>query len=83
MLGSAVSIAAGPAHAMPFAARLSGAAAAANAVPIVRVMNVCGVGGCAPVFTKRVEQPPAGFVRRAVPLTVPKTTTVQPVNAAK
>jgi hypothetical protein len=46
-------------------------------------MNVCGVGGCATVFTKRVQHPPAGFVRRAVPLTVPKTTAVQPVNASK
>lgn len=68
---------------MPLVTLAPSGVAAADAGLIVRVMSVCGVGGCATVFTKRVQHPPAGFVTRAVPLTVPTTTAVQPVNASK
>ena len=44
---------------------------------------MCGLNGCGQIFTKRVQHPPAGFVKRAVPLTMPKATAVQPVNATK
>lgn len=82
MLTSAVSFAADQARAMPLAAPAPGAAAA-HSNSIVPVGYVCGRGGCAPVFTKRVTHPPIGFVKRAVPLAVPKTTALQPVNASK
>jgi hypothetical protein len=83
ILASAVSIAADQARAMSLAAPAVPGAAAANANLVVRVMSVCGVGGCAPVFTKRVHHPPAGFVKRAVPFAIPRTTSVQPVNQSK
>ncbi len=39
--------------------------------PLVeRVANICGINGCAPVWTKRIHKPPANFVKRAVPLAV-------------
>lgn len=39
--------------------------------PLVeRVANICGINGCAPVWTKRIRKPPPNFVKRAVPLTV-------------
>ena len=82
ILTSAASFAANQAHAMPLAAPAVPGTATANADLVVRVANICGVGGCAPVFIKRVEHPPIGFVRRAVPFAVPKTTAV-PGNAAK
>lgn len=44
---------------------------------------MCGRNGCGQIFTKRIVHPPIGFVRRAAPLVVPKTTAVQPVNATK
>ena len=81
ILTSAVSFAAEQARAMPLATLAPGAAAA-HSDAIVSVGYVCGRGGCGPVFTKRVTHPPIGFVKRAVPLAVPKTT-VQPVNASK
>lgn len=81
VLTSAVSFAAGQARAMPLAAPAPGTAAA-HSNSIVAIGYVCGRGGCGPVFTKRVTHPPIGFVKRAVPLAVPKTT-VQPVNASK
>ncbi len=37
---------------------------------ITRVAVICGLGGCAPVFTKRVHKPPPNFVKMAVPMTV-------------
>lgn len=45
---------------------------AANApAPLVElVANICGINGCAPVWTKRVRKPPPNFVKRAVPLAV-------------
>jgi len=58
-------------------------AVGANTDLIVRVTSVCGVGGCAPVFTKRVQHPPAGFVQRAVPLAVPRPGALQPANPSK
>lgn len=83
LLTSAVSFAADQARAIPLTAPAPDAAAA-NSNFIVPVGYVCGRGGCAPVFTKRVTHPPIGFVKRAVPLTVPKTTAaLQPVNASK
>lgn len=78
---TSVSFAADQVRAMPPAAPTPDAAAA-HSNSIVPVGYVCGRGGCAPVFTKRVTHPPIGFVKRAVPLAVPKTT-VQPVSASK
>jgi hypothetical protein len=83
ILVSAVSIAADQARAMPFGGPATPGAATANADLIVRVTSVCGVGGCAQVYTKRVHHPPAGFVKRAVPLAVPRTNAVQPANESK
>jgi hypothetical protein len=37
---------------------------------ITRVTNICGLSGCAPVWTKRVHKPPPNFVKMAVPMTV-------------
>lgn len=37
---------------------------------ITRVANICGLNGCAPVWTKRVHKPPPNFVKMAVPMTV-------------
>ena len=68
---------------MPLAAPAVSDAANANADLIVRVTSVCGVGGCTQVFTKRVQHPPAGFVQRAVPLTIPKTSALQPLSQPK
>jgi hypothetical protein len=48
-----------------------------------QAVTMCGRNGCGQIFTKRIVHPPMGFVRRAVPLAVPKTTAVQPVNATK
>lgn len=76
------SFAAGAARAMPPTPPPLGAAAT-NSDFIVPVGYVCGRGGCSPVFTKRVTHPPVGFVKRAVPIVVPKTTALQPANATK
>jgi hypothetical protein len=55
--------------AMPLAPPALGAANAPT--PFVeRVANICGINGCAPVWTKRVRKPPPDFVKRAVPLVV-------------
>ncbi len=83
ILGLAVAAAADPACAMPLGAPAAPDAASASGDFILRIASVCGVGGCAPVFTKRVEHPPAGFARRAVPLAIPRTTVSQPVNQPK
>jgi hypothetical protein len=57
----------GAARAMPLAApSLHGA----DAGLLERVTNICGISGCAPVWTKRVRKPLPGFVKHAVPLTV-------------
>jgi hypothetical protein len=45
-------------------------AANAPAPRVERVANICGINGCAPVWTKRIRKPPANFVKRAVPLAV-------------
>jgi len=77
----AVSTAADGALAMPPAMpSLSGAA---NTDLIARIAIMCGRGGCGPVFTKRVQHPPAGFVQRAVPLAVPKMNGTLPVGQSK
>jgi hypothetical protein len=55
--------------AMPLAPPALGAADAP--APLVeRVVNICGINGCAPVWTKRVRKPPPNFVKHAVPLAV-------------
>jgi len=55
--------------AMPLAPPALGAAHAP--APLVRrIANICGINGCAPVWTKRVQKPPANFARVAVPLVV-------------
>ncbi len=48
-----------------------------------QAVTMCGRNGCGQIFTKRVVHPPVGFVKRAVPMAVPRTTAVQPVNATK
>ena len=83
MMTSAASFAANQARAMPLTAPPVPGVATANADLIVQIMNVCGIGGCAQVHTKRVQQPPAGFVQRAVPFAVPKTIAVQPAKQSK
>jgi hypothetical protein len=42
--------------------------AAATASQLMPVAVICGIGGCAPVWTKRVHKPSPNFVKRAVPL---------------
>jgi hypothetical protein len=58
------------------------AAAQASAWPIERVRSVCGISGCAPVFTKRIQKPPRTFTARAVPLVVPGAPAPAPAPAA-
>jgi hypothetical protein len=41
---------------------------AATALQLMPVAVICGVSGCAPVWTKRVHKPSPNFVKRAVPL---------------
>lgn len=53
-------------------------AAKAEALPIRRVRNVCGINGCAPVLVKRIQKPPRKFTAKAVPLVVPNA----PASAA-
>lgn len=81
MLASPVPIA-GQVRAMPLAAPAT-SAAAAPADFILRVTSVCGVGGCARVLTRRVQHQPLGYVKRAVPLVIPRPSALQPVNASK
>lgn len=59
----------GYADARPLAPFALGAVGA-KAPPIERVANVCGINGCAPIWTKRVQKPPPGFLKRAVPIVV-------------
>jgi len=58
--------------------------AAANeaAVPIERVRTICGISGCAPVFTKRIQKPPRKFTTTAAPLVVSGTPAPAPAPAA-
>jgi hypothetical protein len=60
----------GRAQAMPLIAPPLLGAIGGGAPLLERVANICGMNGCAPVWTKRVRKPPANFVKRAVPLTV-------------
>jgi hypothetical protein len=60
----------GRAQSMPLAAPPVLGVQAAAAPLLERVANVCGIGGCAPVWTKRVHKPPPSFVKMAVPMTV-------------
>jgi hypothetical protein len=48
-----------------------------------QAVTMCGRNGCGQIFTKRVVHPPMGYVRRAVPLAVPRTSAVQPATATK
>ena len=73
--------AADQARAMPLAAPPGTVAAGADL--ITRVTMICGRGGCSQVFTRRVQHPPVGFAKRAVPLVIPKTTALAPVNVSK
>lgn len=57
------------AAAMPLAPASLGIGSA-DARLLKPVANICGINGCAPVWTKRVQKPPPSFVRRAVPMTV-------------
>lgn len=58
-------------------------AASARAPLIEPVANVCGISGCAPVWTKRVRKPPPGFVTRAAPLVFPVASAPQNPPANK
>jgi hypothetical protein len=60
----------GHAEAMPIAPSALDAADAGPAL-LERVVNVCGVNGCAPIHVRRVQKPPPDFVRRAAPLVFP------------
>jgi hypothetical protein len=73
---------AGQATAMNAALPPLRAAARANAWPTERVRSVCGISGCAPVFTKRIVKPPRSFTARAAPLVVPGTPAPAPAPAA-
>jgi hypothetical protein len=73
---------AGQATAMDAALPPLRAAAKANAWPIERVRSVCGISGCAPVFTKRIQKPPRTFTAKAAPLVVPGTPAPAPAPAA-
>ncbi|HTV37601.1 MAG TPA: hypothetical protein VMF12_14300 [Xanthobacteraceae bacterium] len=55
--------------AMPLAPVPLGAGSADGGL-LKPVANICGMNGCAPVWTKRIQKPPANFVKRAVPMTV-------------
>jgi hypothetical protein len=46
-------------------------ASGADAALLERVINVCGINGCAPIHVRRIQKPPANFVRRAAPLVFP------------
>jgi hypothetical protein len=54
----------------------------AEALPIQRVRTICGISGCAPVFTKRIQKPPRKFTTTAAPLVVSGTPTPAPAPAA-
>jgi hypothetical protein len=69
-----------PALAMPLAAPSATGFAGVDSALLERVANVCGVNGCAPVWTKRVQKPPPSFTKMAVPITV--TVNQQHQNAA-
>jgi hypothetical protein len=69
------------ATAMP-AARLPRGAATAGAVPVWQVRTICGINGCAPVFTKRIQKPPRKFTSTAAPLVVSGTPAPAPAPAA-
>jgi hypothetical protein len=67
--------------AMPLAPPALGLAGASVSM-LSRVAIVCGVGGCAPISVKRVWHPPRGFVQRAAPLNMPRTTPPPQQNAS-
>ena len=46
------------------------AAAKAKTLPIERVRNICGSGGCAPVLVKRYQRPTRKFTATVTPLVV-------------
>jgi hypothetical protein len=70
-------------HATAMTAALPSLRAAAKAaVPIERVRTVCGISGCAAVFTKRIQKPPRKFTTTAVPLVVSGTPAPAPAPAA-
>jgi hypothetical protein len=70
------------ATAMTIAPPLPSGAAKANAWPLQRVRSICGINGCAPVFTKRIVKPPHTFTTRAAPLAVSGAPAPAPAPAA-
>ncbi len=70
----------GRAAAMPFAAPPASAGAHGAAVQLVT--SICGINGCAPVLTKRIQKPPRSFTTRAAPLVMPGAPTPAPTQAA-
>jgi hypothetical protein len=69
------------ANAMP-AARLSRGAATAGAVPTWQIRNICGLNGCAPVQTKRIQKPLRKAPTTAAPVVVTGALTPAPAPAA-
>jgi hypothetical protein len=67
LFAAITALSAGAARAMPLAAP---SPHGADARLLERVTNICGISGCAPVWTKRIRKPLPGFVKHAVPLTV-------------
>jgi len=59
------------AFAMPFRTPSALGVVASNTALLEKVVNVCGISGCAPIHVKRVQKPPPGFVKRAAPLVFP------------
>ena len=55
----------------------------AHALPILKVRNICGMNGCAPVFVKRFQVPPHNVSKTvAAPLVVSNSPApVQPQSA--
>jgi hypothetical protein len=60
----------GRAQAMPPAAPSVLGVPNAAAPLLEQVANICGLSGCSPVWTKRIQKPPAGFAKRAAPIVV-------------
>jgi hypothetical protein len=71
------------ASAMPIGTPAALGVAASNAGLLEKVVNVCGINGCAPIHVKRIQKPPAGFVKRAAPLVFPLPSAPQTKAANK
>jgi len=68
---------------MPIGTPAALGVAASNAALLRKVVNVCGINGCAPIHVRRIQKPPAGFVKRAAPLVFPIASAPQTKPAEK